>query len=359
MKILVVGAWLWRWYEDAFAEALRQLGHEVAGVGWGSLFKKDLNTREPTYKSVFHRIDDRLVMGPTTLGFNQQLIDRARSFRPDFVFAYNGTHVLPATLKILKQTLPRTLLVQYCNDNPFSAGADKLLWRHLKDSIPIYDAHFAYRHSNIADVTAYGGRNVHLLRSYYIPADDYRQEPDAVHDHLRSDVLFAGHYEPDARLESLEQVASLPVRMNLFGGSWAVARTRLRPGSPLARFFPVSPVVGAEYRMAISGTKIALCFLSKLNGDSYTRRNFQIPATRTFMLSEHTPDLASLFEEGKQAEFFRSQDELVDKIRYYLQHDSEREEIARNGHKRLLADGHDVISRARQVVAVVERLSER
>jgi spore maturation protein CgeB len=110
--------------------------------------------------------------------------------------------------------------------------------------------------------------------------------------------------------------------------------------------------------MAISGAKIALCFLSKLNEDTYTTRNFQIPAMRTFMLSEYTPDLASLFEEGKEAEFFRSQDELLDKIRYYLQHDSEREEIAHNGHKRLLADGHDVVSRARQVVAVVEQLRQ-
>jgi hypothetical protein len=298
-------------------------------------------------------------MGPITLAFNQQLIERAQAFAPDLLFAYNGTHLLPTTLKILKQTLPRTLSAQYCNDNPFSSGADRLLWRHVKDSIPTYDAHFVYRHSNIADVTACGGRNVHLLRSYYIPDDDYRQEPAAVDDHLRSDVLFAGHYEPDARLEALDQVASLPIRMNLFGGGWAAAQARLRPGSPLARFFPVNPVYGADYRMAISGTKIALCFLSKLNGDSYTRRNFQIPAMRTFMLSEYTPDLASLFEEGKEAEFFRSQGELVDKIRYYLQHDREREEIARHGHKRLLADGHDVVSRARQVVATVEQLRQQ
>ena len=111
--------------------------------------------------------------------------------------------------------------------------------------------------------------------------------------------------------------------------------------------------------MAISGTKIALCFLSKLNEDTYTTRNFQIPAMRTFMLSEYTPDLASLYEEGKEAEFFRSQEELVDKVRYYLQHESEREEIARAGHRRVLADGHDVVSRARQFLAVVEQLRRK
>jgi hypothetical protein len=144
--------------------------------------------------------------------------------------------------------------------------------------------------------------------------------------------------------------------MNLFGAGWNAGRARLRPGSPLYRLFPTKAVFGADYRMAISGTKIALCFLSKLNDDSYTRRNFQIPAMSTFMLSEYTPDLASLFEEGKEAEFFRSQGELVDKIQYYLKHDAEREGIAQNGHRRLLADGHDVESRARQVIAAVEQL---
>ena len=359
MRILFVGAWQWEWYEKALSDASKQLGHEVAGVGWASLFKKDLNTPNLRYKSVYHRIEERLVMGPITFAFNQQLIDRAQAFRPDFAFVYNGTHLLPDTLKILKQTLPQTLLLQYCNDNPFSSAADKLLWRHVKQSIPTYDAHFVFRHSNIADVVACGGRNVHLLRSYYIPEDDYRQEPGAANDHLKSDVLFAGHYEPDSRMEALERVAGLPLKLNVFGGGWATAQARLRPGSPLARFFPISPVVGADYRMAISGAKIALCFLSKLNEDTYTTRNFQIPAMRTFMLSEYTPDLASLFEEGKEAEFFRSQDELLDKIRYYLQHDSEREEIACNGHRRLLADGHDVVSRARQVVAVVEQLRKQ
>ena len=354
-----MGAWQWGWYEKAFSDACKQLGHEVAGVGWASHFKKDLNTPNPRYRSLYRRIEDHFVMGPITFAFNQQLIERARTFKPDLVFAYNGTHLLPDTLKIVKQTLPQTLLVQYCNDNPFSPAADMLLWRHFKASIPTYDAHFVYRGSNIVDVVAFGGRNAQLLRSYYIPEDDYRQEPDSAHDRLRSDVLFAGHYEPDARLEALERLAGLPIKMNLFGGGWAVARKRLRQGSPLARFFPVNPVVGADYRMAISGAKIALCFLSKLNDDSYTRRNFQIPATRTFMLSEYTPDLASLFEEGKEAEFFRSQDELVDKIQYYLQHESEREEIARNGYRRLLADGHDVVSRVRQVFAVVEQLRHK
>jgi spore maturation protein CgeB len=75
---------------------------------------------------------------------------------------------------------------------------------------------------------------------------------------------------------------------------------------------------------------------------------------RTFMLSQYTDDLASLFREGDEAEFFRSKEELLDKIKYYLKHDHIRRAVADAGYRRLLRDGHDVVSRAREFVNVIE-----
>jgi hypothetical protein len=172
---------------------------------------------------------------------------------------------------------------------------------------------------------------------------------------FRSDVLFAGHYEADGRIDCLEGVARLGVDFKLFGGTWYLAERHLSPQSPLRPFLPVRPLVRSDYRKAISGTKIALCFLSKLNDDTYTRRSFEIPAMQTFMLSQYTDDLASLFREGEEAEFFRSKEELLDKIKYYLKHDAKRQAVAEAGHRRVLRDGHDVLSRAREFVNAVQK----
>ena len=39
-----------------------------------------------------------------------------------------------------------------------------------------------------------------------------------------------------------------------------------------------------------------------------------------------------------------------DKIKYYLIHAEERDEIAKAGRRRLLKDGHEVADRARQII---------
>jgi hypothetical protein len=357
VKFLVAGAWQWSWYQEAFSKALATLGHEVKRFGWAEYFFRDLgNETAVAPKNFWCRVQNRLIAGPLVTRLNDQLVRDAADFAPDVVFAYNATHLLPSTLRRIKRTRPKTLLVQYSNDNPFSRRADALLWRHLKRGIALYDAHFVYRHSNRADFERHGGRNVHLLRSYYIPETDFRRELEPGDEHLSSDVAFVGHYEPDGRLPLLEAVARLDVKFKLFGSTWYLAEKELHPASPLRPFFPVKPLFRADYRKAISGTKIALSFLSKLNGDTYTRRSFEIPAVKTFMLSEHSPDLESLFEEGKEAEFFRSKAELLDKVLYYAKHDDEREAIARRGHERLLRDGHDVVSRAKRAVELLETL---
>jgi hypothetical protein len=360
MKFLVVGAWQWTWYQQAFSEALRSLGHEVRAFGWAERFLTGLHTELiPSPRNLSARIQQRLGWGPLVNELNRDLVQAAREFQPNVLFAYNGTLVRPEALRRIKNALPETLLVQYSNDNPFSANADWFLWRHLKRSIPIYEAHFVYRHGNELDLRQHGGRNIRLLRSYYVPETDFRAEPTENETDFRSDVLFAGHYEPDGRLEMLEEVAGLDVNFKLFGGTWQLAEDRLRPNGRLRALFPVRALSRADYRKAISGTKIALCFLSKLNGDTYTRRSFEIPAMQTFMLSEYTEDLASLYREGSEAEFFRSKEEMLDKIVYYLKHDDERQSIAANGHRRLLRDGHDVVARARQFVADLEAQGAR
>ena len=357
MRIIVAGAWQWPWYEQACAEALRSLEHEVKRFSWDERFERFVPDQvEPIPLSRAAAWQNRAIWGPTVFAVNWDLFKAVKRFQPQILLAYRATHVFPSTLRAINRASPGTLLVQYCNDDPFSPNASKVKWRHLLRSIPIYDIHFVYRPHNIADFKNAGARHVKLLRSYYIPERNYPVQLKEGDSRFVCDVVFAGHYENDLRVGCLEAAMQNGFKLNLFGGGWAGAEPHLSPASPLRRLYPIAPVVDEEYRKALSGARIALCFLSKLNRDTYTRRNFEIPAMGSFMLSEYSADLATLFEEGREAEFFRSKEELIDKVKYYLAHDTERESIARRGRERLLRDGHGVLSRMRQMLDQIREL---
>lgn len=57
-----------------------------------------------------------------------------------------------------------------------------------------------------------------------------------------------------------------------------------------------------------------------------------------FVLTEHVPGIEEVFEVGTEIETFDSKKELLDKLRYYLDHPAKRERIAERGHLRALAD---------------------
>jgi spore maturation protein CgeB len=71
------------------------------------------------------------------------------------------------------------------------------------------------------------------------------------------------------------------------------------------------------------------------------------------MLAESSDLHRSLFEDGKEAVFFQSKEEMLEKLKYYLAHDKEREKIADAGFERGLKSGYDHTSRLKMVIDTV------
>jgi len=124
----------------------------------------------------------------------------------------------------------------------------------------------------------------------------------------------------------------------------------LKESPYLHHLVPLQLAWGDDYNKALCGAKVALCFMSKLNKDTYTRRCFEIPATKTVLLSEHSDELEILYRAGIEADFFKSKEELISKLHRYVDNVTLCESVAVAGYQRVVIDGHDVVSRMRQVL---------
>jgi spore maturation protein CgeB len=65
-------------------------------------------------------------------------------------------------------------------------------------------------------------------------------------------------------------------------------------------------------------------------------RMFETTAMGALLFTEEFENVAQIFEPGKEIVTYRSPADAVDKIRYYLDHNDEREAIAKAGQQRTL-----------------------
>ena len=350
MKILIAGNWSWYIYEKSFAEALSILGNEVVPFSFREFLKGKLGN----YQSALP------IPAPALWKLNRALVKMVRDSYPDVVLVWRGTHILPRTLRLIKAL--GALTVSYNNDDPFGPHVHgntpwhhRFLWMWYLRCLKDFDLNFMYRLVNVQEAISFGARNGHVLMPYFIPEQHHPVVLSALDKkRFACDVVYVGHYEPDGREEYLGSLVRAGLHVRLFGGKYW---TKEVLGDLSPYFGDVFPVIGEDYTKALCGAKMCLAFLSKMNRDTYTRRCFEIPACGGLLLCERTDDLKEMFIEGEEAVFFSSKEELVEKALWLTHHPDEIERIAEAGRKRVWADGHDVVNRAKQFVTLISEFS--
>jgi spore maturation protein CgeB len=347
MKILIVGEWRWSIYEAAFAEALFRNNSEALAFSTASYFNNCLKKIELTLP----------VLAPSIFKLNSALITEVRSKTPDAVLFWRPTHILPSTLKKIRQFGIR--IISYNNDDPFGPKSrgqapwhHQWLWFWYLRCLPEFDRNFFYREVNRTEALARGARHAKVMMPYFIPSRD-RPVKLTAEDRRRfaTDVVFVGHYEPDGREKSIRALIEAGTQVKIWGGGYW---SRKVLGHLYDHLQPIQTAEGEDYNKALCGAKVCLSFLSKLNRDTYTRRCFEIPACNRVMLAERTADLQNMFTEDEEACYFSSHEELVEKVRWLLANPEPRERIAAAGLRRVWADKHDVNSRAKQFIEAID-----
>jgi spore maturation protein CgeB len=347
-EIMVVGQWRWPIYEESFCSQLSESGIKIH--------------RFETTKYLdgfLERLQLKIPFLPIGMGnLNSWIIKQATSIKPSVILFWRPTLVLPKTLRILSEYGVKT--VSYNNDDPFGpqVGGNvpwhhHWLWHWYLKCLPWFDMNFFYRQINCSEAKIFGAKHAEILLPYFLPWKDRPVELTASEfEQFGTDVVFVGHYEPDGREHSIRALVSAGVKVKIWGSHYW---TREILGDLYDVLAPIVPAEGDKYPKALCGAKVCLCFLSKLNRDTYTRRCFEIPACGRVMLAERTDDLMGMFKEDEEACFFSSNEELVQKAQWLIANPDICEGIARAGMRRVWADGHDVESRARSFIMALDK----
>jgi hypothetical protein len=343
LRILYVGPVLPGSTTRQRLEAMRELGHTLHVLNTENK-ARSAQVRPPLLARVRRRL-----FGPEDRSGANAEIQRLARIQPfDLAWIDKGLTIRPAALQCLRATQPRCRIVGFSPDDMINpANQSSAFLRGL----PLYHYYVTTKSYNVAELEGLGCPKVLFMENGYDP-HTHRPVPVTAGDRERlgGAVGFIGQWEPDraASLGALAR-AGLPVRV------WGYTWERMR-GVPPGLRLENRPLWGDDYARGICAFDLNLCFLRKCNRDLQTTRSIEIPACGGFMLAERTEEHLRLFEEGAEAEFFSSNEELLRKTKYYIQHDGERRRVAQRGYERCQRDGYSYPDRLRGVMRAVRDL---
>lgn len=289
---------------------------------------------------------------PENRNENEQIIAKVNSNYYDIVWIDKGVTIYPETLKYIKEKSPQTILVSYSPDN--------MALRHNQsqqyiECVPLYDHIITNKSYILDDMRKLGANDIYFVNNSYEPTfhhpyilttDEYK--------HIGGDIGFVGAWEKD-RCESILYLAKNGLNIRVWGGGKWIKYKGMYPNLTIEN----QGLYSEDYPKSFQAFKVSLCFLRKKNYDQQTTRSVEIPACGGFMLAERTKEHLAMFEEGKEAEFFSSNEELLKKCKYYLLHETKRKQIASAGLKRCDTSGYSNEDTIRNIIYTILKKNEK
>jgi hypothetical protein len=319
--------------------ALERLGHE--------LIPFDL-TEYKFRLAKLNALANRLPLGPFIARTNADLLAIIKKEKPTVVWLDKPTKLTAASIQRVKESGAFT--VCYNQDNPFGPRNDGC-WYQFYRIYRMLDLHCLFRNADIPRYHGWGLNYIKIQLSYD-PREQFAPPAGWSDLNRTREVSYIGSpYEDRPRfLRSLIEDYKLPVTIS--GPRW----DKFLNDDERKRYMRGGMLKDEEYRENIWKSKINLAFITQLNEEDVVHKAFEIAACGGFLLASRSPGHLECFEEGKEAEFFSSLEECVDKIRYYLGHPAERQEIARRGCQRAKRSGYDNDTQLSRVMDKLEEL---
>ena len=256
---------------------------------------------------------------------NRKFLEVCRNFEPDVIALSSADVIQPETLAEARRILPNVAIFQYYIDPLFIPSND----RNVRSKVEVVDRTFVTTAGPVLERIAGSNSSVSFIPNPVDSSIDVHrchERTDQPHD-----VFFAGHMpgwiDPDdLRGRAVELITSrLPEARCAFYGHG--------PGTSL---------FGAAFMRALGEAKIGLNFSQRTpeaksgpGGELYMYSSDRVglyQGNGLLVFSTQAFNLAELYGPDALVEV-EGADDFIDKLRFYLQNDAERQKVARVGNE--------------------------
>lgn len=322
---------------ESYLRAFNKCGINVAVFNLSPDFVNRLALRLGTnFKSIENYVLKKL---------NTDLVGYVEEEKPNAILIIKGTYLSSNSLRFIKQKYPNVLIFCFNPDDPFNSnkGASN---KQIRESIKLYDVYLTWSKRLVAKLKHHGARDV-----FYLP---FAADPEIIYpvklprndkSNFNCDISFVGNSDEERqtwikKISKLMHKNSYDCNFRIYGNGWKkINNIELK-----------CKIEGLKLLKAFSGSKINLNILRLQNKHSHNMRTFEIPASSCFMLHERSEEAMDFFKEGKEAEYFSTTEELLDKSEFYLNNEDLREKISSAGYEKIFRAGYTYENRAKQLL---------
>ena len=318
----------------SYASAFRQLGAEVETYCLTRAFRRGFHRNVA-------RVANRMIGTFMLERFNRTVMRDLVGRRADLVLVLKGERLSGETVQYLRQ-VTGAVWANFYPDDPFSdVPSNRLAYGH--SVLATFDHCFTFARNLLERYRSVGVNNVSWLPFARDPA---QHAPAPFVEPPEFDAVFVGNLDAE-RVRWLEPVAPL-CRIAVFGEHTRAALSR-DSALHAATFLPAA--YGKDLARALARGAISLNVMRHQNRLSHNMRSFESLACRAFTLSQHTPELTTMFRENEEVAFVSDPEQLAERITYWLSREPERKRIADGGFRRVEHDTYAV--RAQTVLETV------
>lgn len=342
---------------DFYSSNLRKLGHEAYDIHANNEFMQKMWAREhgvqfeepSSFKQDVLRyvqgISDRMsvrhiksllwpIMRSVDSWFYKILETQIKYYKPDILFNQAVSEISSYFFKDMKPYL-KLLMGQHAATNLSD-----------KDDFNCYDL-FISSFPPTIEYFRKKGINAELNRLGFEPS---------VISGLKSmeegfDVTFVGsfHSVHTSRVTWLEKLCNQLPQIKI----WGNGIERLSSNSPIRKCY-IGPAWGREMYQILANSKITLNHHGDIPPYANNCRIYEATGVGTLLITDWKENLHEMFEPGKEVVAYKTSDECTESVKYYLEHDEERETIAKSGQERAVGE-HNYYKRMQELVNIIQK----